>query len=171
MHRFKPVSVALPGVSFGTGSNEGTVIAPSPGGWTGFIQTASGFSNGIANYGTLYDMYYADTLYPGNFGCQSGVLCMTGIWAGIGGYDTTSFIGTVEGDLFQSGFAILGNGNGFSFEAPFSGPGTYLFFEFTPPGQTKFTPQIVTDFPPNDSPAPGDEMGLWGGPLDRRGAS
>jgi hypothetical protein len=96
----------------GVGAYEGT-IPPSTNNqpWSGFVQSGSGFANSnTANFGTYYQEYEFDTFAPPAASCSGN--CNTLLWAGIGGFNTNTFIGRVSGGLVQSGFDITGNGVG-----------------------------------------------------------
>jgi hypothetical protein len=117
--------------------------------WTGFVQSASGFTavNGdfAANWGTFYEEYEADMLAPGFFGCTS---CSTSaLWAGIGGVQTALFNGFIPTSLIQSGFYFQPRGTAMEIDP---------FIEFAP-GGVLFLPK-----PGNQKYAAGDVFTIWG---------
>jgi hypothetical protein len=151
MRIYKSVPTTYLGASFGVGLKAGD----QPGPWTGFVQDASGFTGGVAKLGTLYDMYFAETLLPAFLGCPSGDGCITGIWAGIGGYPSQGVLGgTLTGNLIQNGVAIMA-GN-----VPSPGPGIFLFTEFAAGNGTGGFELAFP--PPNDPAGTFDTLGLWG---------
>jgi hypothetical protein len=141
---FDTVQVAELGPKATTFEGSSTV-----GPWTGFVQSGSGFTavNGdfAANWGTFYEEYEAELLVPVNFGCTS---CSTsGIWAGIGGVQTTFLGGFLSTSLIQSGFFFQPRGTMMTIVP---------FIEFAP------NRPIFLPTPGNQKFAGGDVFTIWG---------
>jgi hypothetical protein len=123
------------------------------GAWTGFAQSASGFTavygDFAANWGTLYEEYEAEMLAPVNFGCTN---CSTSaIWVGIGGVQTEFLGGALPTSLIQSGFYFQPRGTTVEIDP---------YIEFAP-GGVKFLPR-----PGNQKYAGGDVFTIWGWAAD-----
>ena len=147
---FAAVPVAMLGHKAGT--YEGTYDSPPINGWTGFVQTASGFTGynsslggDPANAGTLYDVYEAVISVPTSLCNAPMPYCGTALWAGIGGYPTT-FFGILSPELIQSGITLQGTGIA----------NTHLFAEYTPGGS------MEVPLPPGDQLSVGDQVEVWG---------
>jgi hypothetical protein len=114
--------------------------------WDGFVQ-AGGFSPDLLSQGNVnYTVYAADMFVPPGAAClPNSQSCDSLIWAGIGGYPTMFYGGSITGELIQSGIDING-----------ARRLQYLFIEYTP-GAVWDVP-----LPANDTLSPGDEIQLWG---------
>ena len=150
---FNAVLVANLGPGFGTYNGEYDVV------WTGFVQSADGFSFSppgalVTNYtGTLYGEYVVNMPIPLNGGCAAGGGCTTGIWGGIGG--TQVYLGYGFGisqstALLQSGFAMINNNV------------TQPFIEFI--GPVGNGPPYILAPPSGDVYAAADDVIVWGWP-------
>ncbi|MGO9838272.1 MAG: hypothetical protein ACLP1X_29170, partial [Polyangiaceae bacterium] len=86
---------AYPGVGVfdlalqGSGTYDGYTISRGTLGdsaiWAGFVQSANGFTSGVANAGITYDQYNSLIYAPPDNSCSSPP-CLTLLWTGIGGF-------------------------------------------------------------------------------------
>lgn len=149
---YQPVPVTALGLQFGVGTYQGN---NTQGPWDSIVQDEQGFdSSHFPLPGTLYDVYYADTLIPYNLGCDTGSSCVTGIWAGMGGMPTdVNGTLTAGGTLIQSGLSLASGSN---LPVP---SGTWLFTSYVYGFGAE---TYYTGPPPGDISNVGDEIGVWG---------
>lgn len=152
---FTPVPIAVLGLNLGFGTYQGTVNGDP---WASFVQSPSGFDTSLnPEYGTFFDMYYAELLLPLNFGCQNSTSqCATSLWAGIGGRPTDYIWGTVGDGLLQSGLLMAAGPN-----APVA-PGTYFVAQFFGAGGVKQPAAQTYGPPPGKSASVNDQLIVWG---------
>jgi hypothetical protein len=134
----KPVDLYRPIVTAELGQRFGTGIP-----WSGFVQSQNDFgSGGTTGSSTLYTFYIANLTVP--YGsCPSGN-CLTGLWAGIGGWPTAFFSGFITTQVIQSGVSIMKTGV------------AVPWYEFTTNGPK------YPSVPSGDKYNSGDTLQLWG---------